>query len=122
MMRSDCRRHVLSAESSPGSAHPLQSRVRTIPLRHELLQQAGEVVVLNHRGPSQAAFLDAGRRVVDLSQLVVAVWDGLNARGKGGTADVVRYARKRGKEVVFAWPAGIIRFKKTRSVRRQQKL
>jgi hypothetical protein len=38
-----------------------------------------------------------------------AVWDGKVTKGKGGTADIVRYARNRGREVVVLWPAGICR-------------
>jgi hypothetical protein len=93
---------------------------RALNQYHELLQQAGKVEVLNHKGPSQSAFLDAGHRVVDLSQLVVAVWDGLNARGKGGTADIVRYAQELAKEVVVVWPSGVSRQKQIRSSKRRQ--
>jgi hypothetical protein len=43
---------------------------------------------------------------VDLSDLLIAVWDGKEAKGKGGTADIVRYARERDTEVVVLWPPG----------------
>lgn len=75
----------------------------------DLLGKADVVETLPHARPSPAAFLDAGRRVVDLAQLLIAVWDGEEARGRGGTADVVRYARQRGFEVVVVWPAGLAR-------------
>lgn len=75
----------------------------------QLLEKADMVQTLEHARPSEEAFLDAGRRVVDLSQVLVAAWDGREVRGKGGTADVVRYARERGNEVVVIWPAGIAR-------------
>jgi hypothetical protein len=71
-----------------------------------LLQKADTVETLNHTHPSDEAFLDAGRRIVDLSQVLVAVWDGLGARGVGGTADIVQYANKKGIEVVNVWPSG----------------
>ena len=86
---------------------------RALNRYHRLLERADKVEVLNHNGPSQSAFLHAGHRVVDLSQMVVAVWDGLNARGKGGTADIVRYAHERAKEVVVVWPSGVSRHKQT---------
>ncbi|MCA1708813.1 MAG: hypothetical protein LC808_38260, partial [Actinobacteria bacterium] len=59
--------------------------------------------------PSEDAFFAAGRRVVDLSDVVVAVWDGMEAKGKGGTGDVVTYARDNGIPVVVAWPKGMSR-------------
>lgn len=52
----------------------------------------------------EASFWSAGQRVVDLSSLLIAVWDGKPARGLGGTADVVRYARERHKLVVHLNP------------------
>jgi hypothetical protein len=74
-----------------------------------LLEKAHTVEMLEHARPSEEAFLDAGRRVVELSQILVAVWDGRDARGRGGTADIVHYARERGTEVVVVWPTGIAR-------------
>lgn len=53
--------------------------------------------------------MEAGRRVVNLSDLLIAVWDGEVAKGKGGTVDIVCYARERGRNVVILWPAGISR-------------
>ena len=37
------------------------------------------------------------------------VWDGLPARGRGGTADTVAYARKLAREVRVIWPSGMTR-------------
>ncbi len=53
--------------------------------------------------PSEAAFLAAGRRVVDLADHLIAVWDGEPANGTGNTAEVVSYARDLGREVTVIW-------------------
>jgi len=45
-----------------------------------------------------------GRWVVDHSDHLVAVWDGMAARGPGGTGDVVAYARERGHPVTVVTP------------------
>ncbi|WP_041624991.1 hypothetical protein [Stackebrandtia nassauensis] len=37
---------------------------------------------------------------------LIAVWDGQPARGYGGTADVVDYARDHGIDVTVIWPEG----------------
>lgn len=59
--------------------------------------------------PSDDAYLAAGQEVVDLTDTILAVWDGQPARGVGGTADVVRYARSTGRRVVVIWPPGAAR-------------
>ena len=59
--------------------------------------------------PNEAAFLAAGRRVVDLCDELVAVWDGLPARGTGGTAEIVQYAKSIHRKVTLVWPSGLRR-------------
>lgn len=74
-----------------------------------LLSTAVEVETLNYPEPSEAAFLAAGIRVVELSDLLLAVWDGRKAEGLGGTADVVAHARETGTPVEVIWPEGVAR-------------
>ena len=74
-----------------------------------LLRRADTVEELPERKPSEEAFLKAGLRVVDLSDLLIAVWDGMPARGKGGTADIVAYAKRRHVPIEIVWPAGVLR-------------
>jgi hypothetical protein len=45
---------------------------------------------------SNAAYMALGHWLVDSSDLLIAVWNGLPAAGLGGTGDVVDYARLRG--------------------------
>jgi hypothetical protein len=71
---------------------------------HCLLNKADVVETLSYQEPSENAFLAAGRRVVEASNLLLAVWDGKPALGKGGTADIVQYARERGIRVEVIWP------------------
>jgi hypothetical protein len=47
--------------------------------------------------------------LVDHCDHLVAAWDGLPARGLGGTADVVAYARRVGTPVTVLWPEGASR-------------
>jgi hypothetical protein len=71
-----------------------------------LLAAAAAVTRLDYAEPSEEAFLAAGKCVVDRCETLIAVWDGEPARGLGGTADVVRYARDAGKAVSVVWPDG----------------
>ena len=74
-----------------------------------LLERAHDVTRLDHPEPSEEAFLAAGESVVDNCEMVIAVWDGEPARGRGGTADIVRYARDTGKAVRIVWPEDVAR-------------
>jgi hypothetical protein len=46
----------------------------------------------------EQAYYLAGKKVVDASDLIIAVWNGKPAAGLGGTADVVDYAKRQGKK------------------------
>jgi len=48
----------------------------------------------------------ASKVMIDAADELFAVWDGKSARGHGGTADVVAYARHQGKPVRVIWPDG----------------
>jgi hypothetical protein len=74
-----------------------------------LLDMADSTESLPYPVPSEPAFLHAGRLVVDRCDLLIAVWDGRQARGPGGTADVVQYAREVRRETIVVWPQGVER-------------
>jgi hypothetical protein len=74
-----------------------------------LLEAADTVTELDYAKPSEAAFLAAGMSVVDNCEVLIAVWDGKPARGVGGTADIVWYARDTGTAVSIVWPDDISR-------------
>lgn len=70
-----------------------------------LLKDAAIRMTLSDYGePSEFAFLQAGKLVSDMSDLLIAVWNGQKARGMGGTGDIVQYARTKGKAVVHVNP------------------
>ena len=75
----------------------------------ELYGRASYFEALEHTESTEQAHMDGGRAVVDRSSVLVAVWDGQPARGLGGTADVVGYARERGVPVTVIWPEGATR-------------
>ena len=84
-----CRRYELTFTS-------LDIRDR---YRH-LLDGARERVDLDFVEPTEEAFWAAGKKVVELSDYLIAVWNGRPAKGLGGTADVVRFGLNQGKLVV----------------------
>lgn len=69
----------------------------------ELLARASSTTRLPYPEPSESAFLAAGLVVVERCDRLLAVWDGEPARGLGGTADVVAYARSIERALVRVW-------------------
>jgi hypothetical protein len=69
----------------------------------ELVTRAS-VEILPPNRTDDDAYLEAGLQVVNQSELMFTVWDGEPARGKGGTAEVVDYARRRGVAIVHLDP------------------
>jgi hypothetical protein len=77
-----------------------------LPVFDRLLARAGKVVQLPYVTPDPNAYMEAGKRMIDESDSLLAVWDGRPGRGHGGTADVVAYARSQGMPVTVLWPEG----------------
>jgi hypothetical protein len=69
-----------------------------------LVHRASQVEVLSKTVSEEQAYFEAGKKVVDLADVLVAVWDGKPAAGLGGTADVVAYAQQQGKQVIHLNP------------------
>lgn len=78
-----------------------------------LLNESKAVEILQKCGNNEEAFYAAGKRVADLSELIIAVWDGEQAKGLGGTADVVRYALGERKRVIQINPVEGVVINKT---------
>ena len=79
------------------------------PPKHEyerLLSAASATTDLSFPEPSEEAYDAAGKWVAEQCNVLIAVWDGLPARGLGGTADAVAHARALGRDVRIVWPPG----------------
>lgn len=70
----------------------------------DLLSKAAEIITLDFPQPSEDAFLAAGKRIVEQSDRIIALWNGKKAAGKGGTGDIVEYARGMGRIVIQVNP------------------
>jgi hypothetical protein len=49
------------------------------------------------------AYRQVGQYVVDHCDVLIAVWDGQPARGRGGTAEVVKYAQEQNRPIIRVW-------------------
>jgi len=78
--------------------------INNIKLYKNLVAQTVSRIQLDFDSPSEEAFYEAGKTVVNNSDLVFAFWDNLPAKGLGGTADIVSYAKKLNKKVIHLNP------------------
>jgi SMODS and SLOG-associating 2TM effector domain 3 len=65
------------------------------------LSRADHVRVIGASASREDGYLDSGMETVNDADVLIALWDGLPARGKGGTAEVVEYASALGKPVLI---------------------
>jgi hypothetical protein len=68
-----------------------------------LLDEAETVIEMPARDSREEAYEQAGRYVVEHSDVLLALWDGLPTRGRGGTAEIIDWARSLGKPVCRVW-------------------
>ena len=76
---------------------------------HGLLAQAGSFLVLDGQGVGadrDRAYDAAGKALLDNCDVLIAVWDGLPGRGRGGTHDVVEEAVRRAIPIITLAPDG----------------
>lgn len=67
-----------------------------------LLARAGEVVELpGTLADSTAGYEAVGRLAVDRCHVLVAVWDGKPAAGRGGTPEIIQYALDHGRPAIW---------------------
>lgn len=60
-----------------------------------LMERATSVIQPVSDPKRPEAYMAVGRYIVDHCDVLIAIWDGKTADGKGGTADVVDYAREK---------------------------
>jgi hypothetical protein len=62
---------------------------------------SGVGVVAAAEAEREFAYVHVGEHVVDACEILICIWNGLPARGVGGTADIVRYALQRERTVLW---------------------
>jgi hypothetical protein len=67
----------------------------------ELLAQARSISILPVTSSRVEAYGQVGRYVVDQCDILVAIWDGNPSKSRGGTQEIVRYARDINRPLVW---------------------
>lgn len=70
----------------------------------DLLGRSARTVVMVPQATRADAYLAVGHHLVDTCDVLVAVWNGRPAAGRGGTAEVVARARAVGRPLVWLRP------------------
>jgi hypothetical protein len=108
---------VLSLDGSLEFILPFAGYERTFPNPADLANycrlfyRASNVIPLTATYSDEEAYLQAGLRVADYCDCLIAVWDDRPAQGPGGTANIVSYAESIRKASIHLNPI-------TRSVRK----
>lgn len=88
----------------PLKMHDYMNDFKTIESKmefEELANLAQEIITLKEAPTRKDAYYQVGKYVVDECNVLIAIWDGEPSRGKGGTAEIVDYAKSIGREVVW---------------------
>ena len=73
-------------------------------LYKSLVKQATNEIKLDFESPSEEAYFEAGKTVVNKSDVLFAFWNNFPAKGLGGTADIVSFAKKLNKKIIHLNP------------------
>lgn len=65
------------------------------------ISKAKSVITLDNASSRDAAYENVGYYVVENCDFLIAIWDGKTAAGKGGTAQIVEYARNVGRHIFW---------------------
>lgn len=79
---------------------PKECKIRYL----KLMDRCDNVITVCEPGYASWKMQKRNEAMVDASDLVIAVWDGTD----GGTANCVRYAQRKGKEIVIINPRDVI--------------
>jgi len=67
----------------------------------ELLAQAKSIRILPVTNSRVEAYEQVGRYIVDRCDILMAIWDGKSSKGRGGTQEIVQYARDINRPLVW---------------------
>ena len=74
------------------------------PAVEKIFSRAADSRVVAQEGDREEAYLDCGIETVNACDVLIAIWDGEPARGPGGTADVVTFARELKRPLIVIDP------------------
>jgi hypothetical protein len=66
-----------------------------------LFSQAAETEVIPAASDRHEAYERVGRKIVENCDVLIAIWDGRESRGRGGTAEIVAFAKASGQAVFW---------------------
>lgn len=71
------------------------------PSPFELHPDLGPEGAADRQARRNEGYFEVGCRVVEAAEIIIAVWNGEQAQGRGGTGDIVQHAVERGRVVLW---------------------
>lgn len=68
------------------------------------LKKSTSIIELQFSSPSEEAFYYAGKKIVEKIDILFTIWNNKPAKGLGGTADIVDYAKKLNIKIIHYNP------------------
>jgi hypothetical protein len=68
---------------------------------YNLLGKSVSKLIIQPLNSKERSYEEAGHCVVNNSDILIVIWNGKEANGKGGTAEIVEYARKKAKPLFW---------------------
>ncbi len=96
----DCRLTILLPLPAP--IYQVQfTNPEALATFNQLLSAADEIMSPPEAKDLPDAYLQAGQVMLEMSDVIIAIWDGEPAQGIGGTGNIVALARERGIPLVW---------------------
>ena len=87
----------------PCKNHSCKWIKESVDLYNDILDKADTVKLVTDEEYKPYLMQKRNEYMVDLADKIIAVWNG----SKGGTANCVNYAKRKGKEIIYIKPLGI---------------
>ena len=94
MHKDEYRKHF-EAENSELEFYSLYNRASEVKVFSKNVKWDELITEDIRREARRKAYEESGQYVVDHSDVLIAIWDGKPSRGRGGTAEIVQYARNK---------------------------
>ena len=98
LAKEDYLQDFASAESRQEFEELINKARRPVTLREKKL--AEELTQIDFQEARRQAYENVGRYIVDNCDVLLALWDGQESRGRGGTAEIVNYAKVKNRPII----------------------
>jgi hypothetical protein len=78
--------------------------IKMLNIYHSYLKKAFKIDTLVFQNSVEQSYLNAGQYIANISEKMIAIWNGKAAAGLGGTGDIVKYCYQIKKNIIHINP------------------